>query len=363
MINFVEYDSEKVISELVSQFESVIGETLQPSDERRIFLNQLAQVIVLLKANINDTGNQVLLRTARGEALDAIGELFGENRLEAGYASCTLKFTLSAVQSTPITIPQGTRATPDGNIYFATDKALVIPAETLSGEVSATALQSGTKHNGYSIGQIKYIVDNVQYLSKVENTTESKGGTEREPDDDYRERIRLVPEKFSTAGCEDGYKFWAQSVAGVKDVSVTSPSAGVVNIYITTDDGSTPSAEFLATVNNAVSAKNRRPLTDSVEVKAPTTKDYSINFTYYIASENMGETSIIAENVSKAVQEYIAWQGDKIGRDINPDKLRNLILNAGASRVTMTSPAYTQIGAGEIASLTGSASITQEYDE
>ena len=363
MINFVDYDSEKVISELVSQFESVIGETLQPSDERRIFLNQLAQVIVLLKANINDTGNQVLLRTARGEALDAIGELFSVSRLEAGYAKCTLKFTLSAVQSNPITIPQGTRATPDGNIYFATDKALVIPANTLSGEVSATATDSGTANNGYSEGQIKYIVDNVQYLSKVENTTESTGGTERETDDDYRARIRLVPESFSTAGCEDGYKFWAQSVAGVKDVSVNSPSAGVVNIYITTDDGSTPSQELLTAVDNAVSAKNRRPLTDSVEVKAPTTKTYSINFTYYIASENMGDTSVIAENVAKAVQEYILWQGDKLGRDINPDKLRNLILNAGASRVTMTSPTYTQIGTGEIASLTGSPSITQAYDE
>jgi phage-related baseplate assembly protein len=77
----------------------------------------------------------------------------------------------------------------------------------------------------------------------------------------------------------------------------------------------------------------------------------------------MGETSVIAENVSKAVQEYIAWQGDKIGRDINPDKLRNLLLNAGASRVTMTNPTYTQIGVGEIASLTGTPSITQEYDE
>ena len=64
-VKFVDYESEKIISELVSQFEAVLGTTLQPSDERRLFLNQLAQVIVSINANINDVGNQVLLRTSR----------------------------------------------------------------------------------------------------------------------------------------------------------------------------------------------------------------------------------------------------------------------------------------------------------
>ena len=152
-------------------------------------------------------------------------------------------------------------------------------------------------------------------------------------------------------------------MAGVKDVSVNSPSAGVVDIYITTNDGTTPSTELLEAVKNAVSAKDRRPLTDNVNVKAPTTSNYSVNFTYYIPSENMGETSVIAENVGKAVQEYIAWQGDKLGRDINPDKLRNLILNAGASRIDMTSPTYKQVGVNEIANLEGEPTYTQAYDE
>ena len=51
-LKFVEYDSETVMSALVTQFEKATGETLQPSDERRIFLNQLAQVIVGINASI-----------------------------------------------------------------------------------------------------------------------------------------------------------------------------------------------------------------------------------------------------------------------------------------------------------------------
>ena len=128
MIQFVETDSERILNNLVAHFETALGETLQPSDERRMFLNAFAQVLVAINTNTNDTGNQVLLRYARGEALDAIGELLGVDRLRAESARCTLKFTLSEEQASDVTIPKGTRATPDGKIYFETTQPLIISA-------------------------------------------------------------------------------------------------------------------------------------------------------------------------------------------------------------------------------------------
>ena len=366
-IKFVDFDSEKIISELVANFEKALGETLQPSDERRIFLNQLAQLVVLLKANINDTGNQVLLRYARGEALDAIGEMFGVERLRADYAKCTLKFTLSAPQNTDITIPQGTRATPDGKVYFATEKPLIIPTGETAGEIGAKATETGEAHNDFTLGQIKYIVDNTQFLSSVENTTVSAGGSNGESDDSLRERIRLVPESFSTGGCSEGYVYFAKSAsADVGDVVVYSPvndttlteeermaGAGKVYIYILKADGSVPSAddELLDIVLKAVNAKDKRPLTDYVTVSAPTVINYSINLEYYISQEDEINAVDIQQRVSAAIESYIKWQSEKIGRDINPDKLRNLILNAGASRIVMNSPTFTPIKDTEVASL------------
>lgn len=368
-IKFVENNSEKVISDLVAKFENVLGVTLQPSDERRIFLNTLAEVIVGINANINDTGNQVLLRYARGEALDAIGEMFGVERLSAGYAKCTLQFTLSAIQSISVTIPKGTRATPDGKIYFATDESLIIPAGSLSGEVIATATIAGAANNGFAIGQIKYIVDNTTYLASVSNINESSGGSDRESDDSLRERIRLVPESFSTAGCSDGYIYWAKSAsADVGDVSVYSPvndtsltdeeradGAGLVYIYILKADGTIPDPEdeLINIVYSSVNAKDRRPLTDKVTVLPPTAVNYSIDLSYYISSENEINAADIHQKVSEAITKYVTWQGEKIGRDINPDKLRNLILNAGASRVILNSPNFTAINNTSIALLNG----------
>lgn len=356
-IKFVDYDSESVIATLVAGFEEVLGETLQPSDERRIFLNQLAQVIVGIKANINDTGNQVLLRYARGEALDAIGEMLGVERLPASPAKCTLKFTLSAAQSVPVTIPKGTRATPDGNLYFATDSDLVILAGELYGNVTATSVGTGVAYNGFVAGQVKYIVDNASYLKGVENSNATSGGTDEEDDESLRERIRLVPESFSTAGCSESYVYWAKTASTeVGDVSVHSPSAGAVNVYIIKADGSVPSStdQLLETVLEVVSARDKRPLTDNVSVLPPTKSNYAINFSYYISKDDETKATSIQAEVNKAVEKYIAWQGEKIGRDINPDKLRNLVLNAGASRVTMTSPSYTTLDNTKIAALNGS---------
>lgn len=374
-IKFVENDSEKIISELVKGFENALGETLQPSDERRIFLSQLAQVIVGINSNINDTGNQVILRYARGESLDAIGELLGVERLQAECAKCTLKFTISAPQETSITIPKGTRATPDGIIYFLTEKDLIILAGEVTGEVSAIAGEAGEAYNDFTSGQIKYIVDNTTFLASVENTTVSAGGTDGESDDSFRERIRLVPESFSTTGCEEGYIYYAKSAsADVGDVVPYSPvndeslteeermaGAGKVFIYILKADGSIPSEddELIKIVYNSVSALDKRPLTDFVTVLPPSAVEYSINLEYYISQEDEINAVEIQEKVSAAIEQYIKWQSEKIGRDINPDKLRNLMLNAGASRIVITTPSFTTLNKTQIASLNGA--ITADF--
>lgn len=367
MLKFVENNSEKIIENLVSSFEAALGETYQKSDERSLFLYQLAQVVVSINSSINDAGNQVLLRYARGQALDDLGDLLGVYRLPATSASCTMKFTLSAEQSTRVTIPKGTRVTPDGKIYFATTSDLVIKAGTLSGEVEAKALTEGTSYNDYTIGSIRYIVDNVQFLGSVENTSKSEGGADAESDDAFRERIRLVPESYSTAGCSEGYEYFAKSAsANVGDVIVYSPvndttlseeerlaGAGYVYIYVMNADGTVPQAgdEILTQVAEAVSAKDRRPLTDFVKVLPPDIEYFDVDFNYYIPKEKESERQTIEKAVYEATNEYIKWQSEKIGRDINPDKLRNLVLNAGASRIEIIHPDFKEVPKTKIAVL------------
>lgn len=371
MLKFVENNSEEIVQNLITTFEAALGETYQKSDERSLFLHQLAQTVVLINSSINDAGNQVLLRYARGQILDDIGDLFGVYRLPASSASCIMKFTLSAAQTTKVTIPKGTRATPDGKIYFATTSDLIIKSGTLSGEVEAKATTAGSSCNDYAIGSIRYIVDNIQYLGSVENVTKSSGGIDEESDDSLRERIRLVPESYSTAGCAEGYEYFAKSASSsVGDVIVYSPvndptlsseerqaGAGKVYIYVIKADGTIPNDgdEILDQVAEAVTAKDRRPLTDFVTVLPPEKVDYTINFKYYISEDDESRAESIAKAVDEAVAEYIKWQSLKIGRDINPDKLRNLVFNAGASRIEITAPTFKTLDKNKIAVLSGTA--------
>lgn len=366
-INFVEVDSHKIVNDLISAFENALGETFYPSDERRVFLQQQAQVIVALYNSLNDTGRQNLLRYARGEILDALGERTDTPRLQAKKATVTLQFTLSSVQGNPVTVPAGTRVTPDGSLYFATSEELIIAAGQTTGTVSAESTGSGELYNGFVAGQINQIVDPIPYVSSVSNTTTSADGTYIEPDDDgvniwsgYRERIRQSPSKFSTAGPADAYIYWAKTAdVDIQDVAVTSPAAGQIKIAVLMKDG-LPSQDVLDKVLAVCSDKKVRPLTDNVSAAAPTLQAYNIEFTYYINANKAAEETAIRDSIEGsggAVEQYQTWQNGKMGRAINPDYLRQLVLNAEAIRVDVVSPIYTAINEDYVASL-GTVTVT-----
>ena len=349
-INFVETDAEVINADLVSKFEEYLGESLSSGDERRLFLQGFAYVLADQLNHINETGRSNLLQYALGNELDAIGDLFHNARLTAQKATTTLVFTLSESQNTSITIPKGTRVTPDGKLFYETDSEIVFNAKTteLSKEVSATATEAGTSHNDWDVGSINILVDTIPYIASVSNTTIPGGGSDIETDDEYRERLREAPFSFSVAGPANAYKAIAMAVsADIADVAVHSPSAGVVEIAVVKDGGEIPSEddEILSLVLEACSAKNVRPLTDYVQVVPATSKPINIKLTYYVGN---GDTSVKTA-VESAVEDYIAWQTEKIGRDINPDKLNTMLFEAGAARVVITEPVYQSIAENEIA--------------
>ena len=351
-INFVETDSEVIANDLISRFEEYLGEALYPGDERRIFLQSIAYVISDQLIHINETGRGNLLRYAEGKELDALGEFYNNDRLPAIKAITTVRFKLANAQPTIITVPKGTRVTPDGKIFFATDEDVIFSANSveLEKDVMATATVGGKSHNDFAIGTINKIVDAIPYVTSVTNITISGGGSDEETDDEYRERLRLSPFTFSVAGPANSYKAIALSASGdIGDVAVYSPSAGVVEIALIKDGGEIPEPtdEILSTVLAACSADDVRPLTDNVRVVPATGIDMNIALTYYIPNN---DTSKVTE-IENAVEEYCTWQTEKLGRDINPDKLISMLFNAGAARVTVTSPTYQALEENEIAKI------------
>lgn len=351
-INFVETDAEVINIDLVSKFEEFLGESLANGDERRIFLQGFAYALADQLNHINETGRSNLLRYAIDDELDALGDLFHNERLAPKHASVTLKFNLSTIPSQSVILPKGTRVTPDGKVFFATDEQIIFNAvggET-SKEVTATATATGSNHNDYAVGTINILVDTNPYIASVENITVSGGGSDEETDDEYRERLRESPFSFSVAGPSNAYKAIAMGVSGdVLDVSVYSPSAGVVEIAVIKDNGEIPTEddELLKMILEACSAKDARPLTDNVHVVPARAVPININVTYYIQN---GDTSKISD-ITEAVEEYKVWQTAKVGRAILPDELNSLMRAAGAGRVDIVEPTYQALTEGEVAQI------------
>lgn len=159
-----------------------------------------------------------------------------------------------------------------------------------------------------------------------------------ETDSNYRRRIQLSLEGYSTAGPEGAYIYHALSAdADVLDASAISPTPGdvVVSVLSNTGDG-TASAPLLAAVDTALNADDVRPLTDAVTVQSAAIINYSINATLYFY--NGPDSAVVLQTATSAVNQYIAAQRG-IGRDITLSGIYAALHQPGVQRVVLVSPA------------------------
>ena len=349
-VSFAETDAEIVKKEIIARYETIAGRTLADGDPVRLFLLSIAELLILQRNLIDYTGKMNLLAYSKGDYLDHLGALLDVERIPAKRAETTLTFVLSTAETGAI-IPEGTRVTTqDERAYFATAEALSIPAGQLTAQVAAICTEPGDAGNHLAIGSLTKLVDPLPYVDSVKNATVTAGGADKESDESYRERIHEAPESFSDAGSYGAYAFFAKSAnPDIADVFISSPSPGEVKIMPLMTGGEIPEAEVLKDVLEACNDKTVRPLTDQVSVQAPTVKNYDIQITYYIGADSESFSATIQQAVTEAVNQYVEWQKEKLGRDINPSQLMKNIIEAGAKRAEITEPVFTKVENTEVA--------------
>lgn len=365
-ISFIDNKTiDQVRQEMVADYESFISEAtgqtvnLERSSVHRMELYAAAAQIYQAMQYIDRQGKQNILKYSYSDFLDNLASFKGVTRNPAAAATTTVRFTLSAERDTATGIPQGTRVSTAGSIYFATDVYAEIPAGSTTVDVPATCTVAGTDGNGLAIGELTTIVDPIPYVASVSNTTATEGGAEIESDADLAERVFLAPGAYSTAGPEDGYIYHAKAYSpAVGDVVATSDQeAGTVDIVFIMADGSTPGEEMIEGMEGYMRSKDIRPMSDLVRIAAPEEVQYTINLTYYINRSDSAKAVTIQAAVAQAVEDYKTWQR-AIGRDVNPSQLTHMVMEAGAKRVTVTAPAYTVVGKTKVSALQGAAVVT-----
>lgn len=349
-VSFVETDVNVIFENIKNTFENQLGRKLYPSDPLLILIQTFATIVSQQASKMKYIARQNLVKYSDDDYIENLGALVGVERLKPTRAYTTLKFTISEAQNSVILVPKGTRVTTGNKVYFeTTENAQFLVSETEI-TVSARCTLVGTIGNGFSIGQVNNIVDLFPYFKSVSNITVSNSGTDLEDLENYRGRIFSAPDSFSVAGPNSAYKFWAKSTnALISDVSVFSPSPGVVELIPLLINGEIPSSDILQAVYDYCSADDKRPLTDNVEVKAPSVKNYNIDIVYYISNENLSNAKTISNKVNETIESYILWQKEKLGRDVNPSKLTEILMKTGIKRVEILEPAFDTLNYYEVA--------------
>ena len=374
-LDIITTDAKTIYNNTIGSLESELNEPLYPGDERRLFAEAQNAFITSYQNTANEQFKQRFMQLSSGKILDAHGESEGCIRLQAQKARAKQRFSITITQKMNVVIPAGTKVTADSEKYFQTVEVAVIEAGKLSVDTIVEAVEGGADYNGYAVGLINLLVDQVPYIAKVENLEATSGGDNGEPypeedngagDERYKERIKLFQTTKSTAGAESTYEYYAKSAdASIEDVKITSPHPCEINILVLCKEGKIPDEELISKVQAAVTAKEVRPLGDRVTVSGVEPVKYDIELIYYmpVAEENSVVEAV--EGNGGAIEKYIAWQCEKIGRAINPDRLRSEILKSatmpiGAERVEIVSPTYQTLTASQIAQWSGVAKVTHE---
>lgn len=340
-----------MITDFCERYQEITGTpiTLSRADPNRIILLAVAQYLYQGILQVDRAGKMNFLKYSYGPYLRHLAALKGVTEMEPQKATVTVKWSLEEAREQDTAIPAGTRITADWEVFFETLNDAAIPAGDTDVTVEMTCTEAGAKGNGFAAGELTIMADPVPFIAQVINTTQSTGGMDAESDESLAERVYLAPSGYSVAGSEAAYIYHAKSYStDIGDVKVTSPSPGIVDVRFLMADGSLPTADDITGLSDYLSAAERRPLTDYVQVSAPSTVSYTITATYYIGSRNQSIEASIKAAVETAVEEYKVWQGGAIGRDINPDELIRRMMQAGAKRVTVTAPAAATVGSTSV---------------
>lgn len=351
--NFIDRDPDTITAEIVAQYELLSGKTLYPAQVERLLIDVIAYRETLVRIGIQEAAKQNLVAYARAPMLDYLGELVGVTRLPAQPAKTMLRFTVETALATNLLIPAGTRVEGgDGAITFATDDDATLLAGERSIDAAATCDEPGTAGNGWQPGQINSLVDE---LGDVEvaaiNVSVTSAGYDEEDNDRLRERIKLAPEAFSTAGSRLAYVFHAKSAhQSIADVAVLSPTAGVVKLYPLLASG-LPDANMLSLVAATCSADRVRPLTDQVQALAPSPVDYTID-AQLVLYTHVDAASVKAQAQANA-EAYKADRAAGLSRDVVPSQVSAALQVTGVYQVILNAPALLVLAEHEWAHCTG----------
>lgn len=195
----------------------------------------------------------------------------------------------------------------------------------------AYAKDSDLDQIGANVGLTRFVIQ------EEDQTTVPPTPRIMESNEEFRARIQLAPEGYTTAGSEGSYIFHAKNADGqVKDVQPVSPTPGSVVVYILARTGDGRANEtLLDKVRAALTPKDVRPMTDKVTVLSANIVTYEIEAELSIYDGP--DPEVVLANSIQAMKNYAEDQR-KIGYDVTLSGIYSALHSAGVQKVTLKQP-------------------------
>ena len=231
----------EIFDDAVAIYQDKTGYTLGRHDAERLMIQIFSGMVHKWGTSWLASSQQNYLEFMTDDNLDYYGDFFGVDRLDSTPARAIVRFEFtSTLQSATIiyanTIVSGSND--NGTYTFKVENDTFIPAGSDYYDIEVVEFidsdtNSGEDANEIEIGEIDTLDESsysYSFVDTVANVVESYGGADGETDDDYRERLVLSTNKFSTAGTAGSYKYWALSATpDIIDVGLTKSN---YNIYL-----------------------------------------------------------------------------------------------------------------------------------
>jgi len=326
-LHYVTYDADAIMTDMLTSYMEAGGDIIYAGDEKEILLRAVLQILMQAFAGVDNALRMDTLRYAQRGYLDIYGEKRSCYRIPARAATAKVRITLEAT-GTPGEIPAGTALTADGAVLYMIPEAITTGGYAQELEITVECSQNGSVGNGLIMGTEMQSLVPIDGAVSIICTESATGGQDEEEDEAYRERIRTYGLASVSTGPRQQYEAAAKEVSTeILDARALNLGAGEVGVYLIFASDTGKDA-LITAVEEALNDKSARPLTDQVTVAEATPVAYTLNVRYSYDGSNTAQTQIAA-----AVSEWKKWQEQTIGKAFNPDRLKALMYQAGATRV------------------------------
>ena len=254
---------------------------------------------------------QMFPTTAEGEYLDAHAQQRGLSRKNGTIATGKVTFIAASADHGDILIPAGTPlCTNDEQLRYETDSDAVLGANFQSIIVDAHAAQEGSAYN-IAMNKIGIMITPIPGIGVVKNNVKFTGGSDKESDEQLRERIADSYREISNGANAAYYRSVAMSVDGVYSASAIgcARGTGTVDVYACAK-GAALSGEKIAEIQALLDEKREI----NVDVRAVSPTALNINLYIRLTVAEGYDFDTVAARVRSAVTDYINGLG--IGKDM-----------------------------------------------